>query len=57
MPLVSSRNHIQSVNPLQLEKLYCCPGSVKGAELDGPFSEYVVFVSLFWGKEYDCILK
>lgn len=54
---MSSGNYIQSVTPPQLEKLYCCPGNVKGAEQDGPLSGYVVFVGLFWGREYDCILK
>lgn len=54
---MSSGNRIQSIIPPRLEKLYCCPGNVKGAELDGPLSGYVGFVGLFWGREYDYILK
>lgn len=54
---MSSGNPIQSVTPPRLEKLYWCPGNVNRAELDGPLSGYVVFVGLFWGREYDCIVK
>lgn len=52
---MSSGNPIQSITPPRLEKLCCCPGNGKEAQLDGPFSAYVVFAGLFWGREYDCV--